>query len=1090
MPRVEIANANFCLTPMRLEFTTRQQSFSDITTFNSNSSWGVAMSRALNAKNRSRRAVQRRKHRAQRAAYVWLGTGAVTLGVGAALAGGSGVAHADSASSDTSASTSSSAESSTDRQPHTGKPNTGPAKKRPEGKMRSSGKDRPTAPERATKPDRETTTNPASPADTRDTVTETPKPKPANKAFLKPKTDNTRPKVLQTAKVRSGSVDSDGTAAMSLPASRSAKAESATAPADTEPRAATERDPVGGLIRQIQETFFNQSPIAKPAQIRQEPDGTIIGKIGASDPEEDPLSYRVSERPQHGTVVIHANGDYTYTPNPEFASTGGTDTFTATVSETNAAQHVHGPIGLINRVIRAVSFGLLNPNDGSYVDTPVTVNVTAVNHAPVAGRPEVASPDPATGVVTGKVIATDPDGDTLTYTGSGVTPRGSVVVEGDGSFTYTPTTQARLAAYSTVGADYDEFTVTVTDGRGGTTTVAVKDILVDPVHAAVTDTITIPDIVSSDVAVGPDGTRYYTRFIRVSSEAALTRVLVFNPADAHTRAVIDIPGSPEGGVVLGPDGKIHQTTEGYGTDGRVTRVAIIDPSDYLNPTIIKTIGRPIGGVVLGPDGTVYQTTFSGSSSDRITHVTVIDPDAPTNSATIDTRGTSAGRVIVAPSGKAFLTTGTGNHRDGYVTHVTVIDPADPQTSVTFDLPGTVPVDRYSEGIPAPVAIGSDGTVYQTTATESATRVTIFSPGDPAHPTAIDIDGRANGGVIIGPDGSAYQTTATTGPTSTRVTVIDPQAPADSITVVLPGTPYIGGGSDGPSTWVNGSVVFGQDGTVYQLTYTRTGPSTPNINHVAVIDPTGIAHPTVVDVVGKLNDYGFVTGPDGSAYLTTYTGNFTEGYVTRVTVIDPSDRSHTTTFDVPGVAYLGDAGIEPRGGAVVGADGTAYQVTFTWVNQGDVLYTTHVTLLDSEDPVTVDLPSAIRVNRALVGPDGTAFVSSRFGNLMQLAVIDPDNPTHPSVVAIAGQRTDDLVFGPDGTAFQTTQSEPSTGKYLTQVTVIDPANPMNLSRIEFDGRPVGGVESGPDGTFYQTSVLASGESVIHVISLAPRPAVAV
>ena len=35
---------------------------------------------------------------------------------------------------------------------------------------------------------------------------------------------------------------------------------------------------------------------------------------------------------------------------------------------------------------------------------------------PVVGTPVVVRPDPQTGVVTGSIVATDPDGDTLTYT--------------------------------------------------------------------------------------------------------------------------------------------------------------------------------------------------------------------------------------------------------------------------------------------------------------------------------------------------------------------------------------------------------------------------------------------------------------------------------------------------------------------------------------------------------------------------------------------------------------------------------------------------------------------------------------------------
>ena len=38
------------------------------------------------------------------------------------------------------------------------------------------------------------------------------------------------------------------------------------------------------------------------------------------------------------------------------------------------------------------------------------------NHAPEAGDPIVGTPNPATGTVTGQIVADDPDNDPLTYT--------------------------------------------------------------------------------------------------------------------------------------------------------------------------------------------------------------------------------------------------------------------------------------------------------------------------------------------------------------------------------------------------------------------------------------------------------------------------------------------------------------------------------------------------------------------------------------------------------------------------------------------------------------------------------------------------
>lgn len=82
---------------------------------------------------------------------------------------------------------------------------------------------------------------------------------------------------------------------------------------------------------------------------------------------------------------------------------------------------------------------------------------------PTDGSAVLDPPQPGTGVVTGRVMAVDPDGDPLLYTAAPATAQGSVMVAPDGSFVYTPNP----------GALADSFTVTVTDGRGGSLDVPV-----------------------------------------------------------------------------------------------------------------------------------------------------------------------------------------------------------------------------------------------------------------------------------------------------------------------------------------------------------------------------------------------------------------------------------------------------------------------------------------------------------------------------------------------------------------------------------------------------------------------------------------
>jgi VCBS repeat-containing protein len=85
--------------------------------------------------------------------------------------------------------------------------------------------------------------------------------------------------------------------------------------------------------------------------------------------------------------------------------------------------------------------------------------------------------DPDTGWVIGYVFSQDPDDDRVSYSGSGPTRKGSVIVYEDASFLYKPSIDARHDA-ATMGGDQDTFTITVRDGRGRSHSIPVTvDVL-------------------------------------------------------------------------------------------------------------------------------------------------------------------------------------------------------------------------------------------------------------------------------------------------------------------------------------------------------------------------------------------------------------------------------------------------------------------------------------------------------------------------------------------------------------------------------------------------------------------------------------
>ncbi|WP_315123752.1 Ig-like domain-containing protein, partial [Comamonas antarctica] len=184
----------------------------------------------------------------------------------------------------------------------------------------------------------------------------------------------------------------------------------------------------------VQVTPVNDVPVA-PDQSETTPEDTpLSGRVVGSDVDGDALTYSKGSDPGNGSVVVRADGSYTYTPNQDF---NGTDRFEVTVDD----------------------------GQGGRTTATVTVMVTPVNDAPQADPLAVKTNDGTP--VGGKVTGSDVDGDALSFGAGPKGPdHGTVTIAPDGSFIYVP----RPGYHGP-----DAFEVTVDDGQGAkaTTTVTV-----------------------------------------------------------------------------------------------------------------------------------------------------------------------------------------------------------------------------------------------------------------------------------------------------------------------------------------------------------------------------------------------------------------------------------------------------------------------------------------------------------------------------------------------------------------------------------------------------------------------------------------
>jgi VCBS repeat-containing protein len=180
----------------------------------------------------------------------------------------------------------------------------------------------------------------------------------------------------------------------------------------------------------------NSVPVGQPLNLSTNEDTAVSSSVTATDSDNDPLTYLQSSGPSNGSLKFNNNGTFTYTPRVNYH---GPDSFTFTAS------------------------------DGTNTSAATTVSIMVVDISVPVGRSLNLSTSENT-ATSSAVAATDSDSDLLTFARVSGPTNGSLMLNVDGSFSYTP----RINYHGP-----DSFTFTASDGTNTSQPATVSITVVD-----------------------------------------------------------------------------------------------------------------------------------------------------------------------------------------------------------------------------------------------------------------------------------------------------------------------------------------------------------------------------------------------------------------------------------------------------------------------------------------------------------------------------------------------------------------------------------------------------------------------------------
>jgi large repetitive protein len=442
----------------------------------------------------------------------------------------------------------------------------------------------------------------------------------------------------------------------------------------------------------------NDAPVAANDAYSVNEDGVLTVAatgvlINDSDVDNSGLTVSLVDNPQHGQVALNGNGSFTFTPAANF---NGVDSFTYKATDDTADSNT----------------------------ATVTITINAVNDAPVAAGDSYSTDEDTTLTVTAPGVLgndTDIEASALVATLVASVTHGTLTLNADGSFVYTPTLNFNGS---------DSFTYKANDGQTDSNVVTV--------------TITVKAVNDAPVAVGDSYTTNEDSPLTVVSPGVLTND---TDVDSANLSAVLIAGVQHGTLTLNANGSfVYTPAVNFNGSDSFTYKA----SDGIADSNVATVSITVNSVNDAP------VAFDDSyNTDQNTPLTITaaqsvlsnDTDIENDSLTaVLISGVAHGTLTLNANG-SFTYTPTNNYvgpdsftyraNDGAaLSNIAVVS----MTIIAANAPPVAVNDSYSTNEDTPLIVSAPGLLSNDTDSDSVNLTAKLGTG-PLHGTlALNING--------------------------------------------------------------------------------------------------------------------------------------------------------------------------------------------------------------------------------------------------------------------------------------------------------------------------------------------------------------